>query len=81
VTSPQTLLSIGAGRPCDNAQPGSRQQESEDLAVQRASVHFLQQVEDSRRRYAFEVEELKVMQGAFICVRSCNLVPPVCWDN
>ncbi len=75
------MLSVGAGRPYSNAQPGSRQQESEDLAVQRASVHFLQQVEDSRRRYAFEVEELKVMQGAFICVRSCNLVPSAYWDT
>ena len=75
------MLSVGAGRPSNNAQPGSRQQESEDLAVQRASVHFLQQVEDSRRRYAFEVEELKVMQGAFTCVRSCNLVPSSHWDT
>ncbi len=75
------MLSIGAGRPHDNTQPGSRQQESEDLAVQRASVHFLQQVEGSRRRYAFEVEELKVMQGAFICIRSCNLVPSAYWDT
>lgn len=75
------MLSVGAGRPYSNAQPGSRQQESEDLAVQRASVHFLQQVEDSRRRYAFEVEELKVMQGAFICFRSCNLVPSAHWDT
>ena len=38
----------------------SRQQDGEDAAVQRASTLFLQQVEDSRRRYAFEVEELKV---------------------
>lgn len=38
----------------------SRQQDGEDAAVQRASNLFLQQVEDSRRRYAFEVEELKV---------------------
>ena len=75
------MLPVGAGRPYNNAQPGSRQQESEDLAVQRASVHFLQQVEDSRRRYAFEVEELKVMQGAFICVCSCNLVPSAHWDT
>ncbi|KAA6418981.1 MAG: hypothetical protein FRX49_11084 [Trebouxia sp. A1-2] len=63
-TSPQRHQLVpadysGAGRPYNNAQPGSRQQESEDLAVQRASGHFLQQVEDSRRRYAFEVEELK----------------------
>ena len=32
--------------------------------MQKASNRFLQQVQDSRRRYAFEVEELKVMQGA-----------------
>ncbi len=68
------MLSIGAGRPYDNAQPGSCQQESEDLAVQRASVHFLQQVEDSRRRYAFEVEELKVMQRAFICLITMRMI-------
>ena len=40
--------------------PSSRQQNGEEVAVQRASNLFLQQVEDSRRRYAFEVEELKV---------------------
>lgn len=38
----------------------SRQQDGDEAAVQRASNLFLQQVEDSRRRYAFEVEELKV---------------------
>ena len=38
----------------------SRQQDGDEAAVQRASSLFLQQVEDSRRRYAFEVEELKV---------------------
>ena len=38
----------------------SRQQDGAEAAVQRASTLFLQQVEDSRRRYAFEVEELKV---------------------
>ena len=38
----------------------SRQQDGEEAAVQRASNLFLQQVEDSRRRYAFEVEEMKV---------------------
>lgn len=32
----------------------------EEASVQRASQMFLQQVEDSRRKYAFEVEELKV---------------------
>lgn len=42
----------------------SRQQDGEEAAVQRASTLFLQQVGDSRRRYAFEVEELKVRRKA-----------------
>lgn len=36
---------------------------TDDAPVQRASQLFLQQVEDSRRKYAFEVEELKVKPG------------------
>lgn len=38
----------------------SKQQDGQEAAVQRASTLFLKQVDDSRRQYAFEVEELKV---------------------
>lgn len=62
-------LCIGASKPNAPALSGSRQQDGEDAAVQRASNTFLQQVQDSRRRYAFEVEELKV----------CKLISRAIW--
>lgn len=43
-----------------DAQASHRFSNSNEASVQRASQLFLQQVEDSRRKYAFEVEELKV---------------------
>lgn len=43
-----------------DAQASHRCSNSNEASVQRASQLFLQQVEDSRRKYAFEVEELKV---------------------
>ena len=46
-----------------DAQASYRLSNSNEASVQRASQLFLQQVEDSRRKYAFEVEELKVVSA------------------
>lgn len=49
----------GASQRHPAALPSSHQANGEELAVQKASNLFLQQIEDSRRKYAFEVEEAK----------------------
>ena len=50
----------GASQRYPAALPSSHQADGEELAVQKASNLFLQQIEDSRRKYASEVEEAKV---------------------